>query len=119
MWIRIPRESSLWDQLPLPVATSSATLEVDFADGGIEAVLSMEHGTKDLAQNMADLLAGLRAPAELMLRSVDGAPEIEKLLGLLRAVTIEAEGTTCTVRLAIHGLTADEFFKQLQRLPLR
>ena len=81
--------------------------------------MSTEHREEGMAQNMADLLTSLRDLAEPTLKGMDSAPEIEKLLGLLREVNIEAEGTICTVRLAVHDLSADELFRLLRRAPLQ
>ena len=117
IWLHVPSSSRLWQDINLPVAAKSATVEIRF-DGQVSLSLRTDHETKWLAQEMTSLLGGLRQEAEQALQEMGPVPEREKALGILRAATLEVEGEACVLRVEIRGITADDVGALIRRFAI-
>ncbi len=115
VWIHLPGSSM--QAMGIPVSALAMTLEVDFTPH-VTLLLRSEHELAEQAQDMAALMAGVRAQAERSLQAMEPGSDVDKALAALRQVQVEVDDNVCLLEVELRGVTLDDVFALLQRLNL-
>ena len=117
IWFHIPRGSQLLQAMPLPVAVTSGTLEIEIGEQ-VTVTLDIELETEEHARTMAGLITAFGRQGEQILEAMDPGPDLDKVLGVVRSLAPRVEGSRAVVRLGLRGITLEDVVAFLGRFEL-